>query len=257
MTIFILSILVLSAGISAIPASAADSPPTAQSFFEKGLRAQSGGQWAEAERDFRKALELDPANPNIHFELANFYAARFDKSRISVLDPGPTEMLNAAARELGQAVMLKPDFLAAYYNLGIVHSRLRRFEEAREDFKRMLELDPGQTNARLQIGAIYEQQGFYDEAESVYREAQERDFGNADVHAALEELPRNREVARQRASARNLPGPLDQLPPHPSSDGLNQPLALNRNQAIAQVAPQLGSWLMQQWMQRRGDSENK
>ena len=168
----------------------------AAALFEEGLRLKESGRLDEAERDFRRALQADPADANIHFELANLYAARAGRSRNS-------EVLSAAERELQQAVMLTPGFIAAHYNLGIVHKNQRRYEEARENFRRVLELDPNQTNARLQIGEIYERQGFFDDAESVYREAREHDGANSDVRNALEDLARNREMAKANMAARN------------------------------------------------------
>ena len=49
-------------------------PPSSQSFLKRARAAQQAGNFANAEIDFKQALQLEPKNAVIHDEFARFYA---------------------------------------------------------------------------------------------------------------------------------------------------------------------------------------
>ncbi len=167
-------------------------------YFEEGIQLRDKGSLEDAENRFKKALDLEPANTQYHFELANLYAMRYDSLSASQKRERSEHLLGAAARELEQAAMLEPNFIAAHFNLGVIYKRLSRFEEARVSFREILRLDPRHVPSQMQIGSVYEEQGFYDEAEDAYRQAKKMDYRNSDIDLAIEDLKERRETEQRR-----------------------------------------------------------
>ena len=211
------------------------------------------GNFEESERFIKKALEFEPTNYNYHFELANVYALRYDQvpkrqKRI--------EMLDAAARELEQAVMLHPGFVQAYFNLGVVYKKQQKYEKAREQFRQVLQLDPNLVNAYMQLGAIYEEQGFFDEAKDEYLKAKELDFGNSAIDSAIEDLSTRKEEDRDRMLARASMEQFGRMrygmPYSPNSQAAyyaaNRQDEIESTAGFGQTIPHLATWLISQFM---------
>lgn len=252
--------------LSLFPAHAAFDTGAAREAFEQGLASKEAGQLGEAERYFKKALEAEPSNADYHFELANTFAQEHD-SALSSRDPlKAKENLASAARELEQTVMIRPDFIAARFNLGVVYKKQRKYEEARNEFKKAMELTPPDqptTPFLMQIASIYEDQGFYDDAEAIYKEALEKDYGNSGIRNALETLGERRQWSAERARREQA----SQVQNHWQNfaagssrqlrDG-NGNLSNNPQQPVmGQLIPALGAWLVQQMMSRRGGTESQ
>ncbi len=239
----------------------ADKLKQARKAFDQGLEYKNLGKYAEAERFFLQAIELAPQEPDYHFELAGTYAMHYDASLGRGPDPIMDKLLQGAERELEQTVMLKPEFTAAHFNLGVVLKRAGKYEKAREAFRKVIELEPNRPAPWLQIGEIYEAQGFFDEAESAYRTAQEKDYYNPDIKAALDDLAINREQAAVRARQSAGSGMLNPWregfhPPSYSEQATAQPGAADPNQNVTQALPYLGTMLMQEFMRRRAPSDD-
>lgn len=252
-TIFSLIFIFL---ISTSPAFSAFDAAAAQEAFHEGLRLKDEGSLDQAQREFAKAVENDPANADYHFELANLLAVQHDAAYSASENLRAAEMLEAASRSLEQAVMVRPDFLAAHFNLGIVYKKQGKYAEAREQFKEVLQMDPNQMSAYMQIAATYEDQGFYDEAQAVYEETREK-FASQDVQYALQDLGERREAARMHAqndmanSSMNNWNQLRQL----SQPGYQQTSDQQAQGNPTQAVPYLSSWLMQQFMKSRAPRE--
>lgn len=226
-----------------------------RSSFEQALELKDKGQFLEAERKLKDALELEPANPDYHFELANVYAASFDSLRQTRAQDKAREMLALATSHLSQTVMLQPAHLAAQYNLGILYKRAGRFEEAREQFKKVLALDSNNVNAMMQIGAIYEEQGFFDEARDSYKKAKQMNYSNTDIDLALEDLEEHEDKAHKRMMSETS-SLMGRRGMHTTQSAQDQVSGNTQNSgAAAQALPSLGALLLQQFMQRRGRTE--
>ena len=84
--------------------------------------------WAVA--SFRKAVELDPANPGLRMELAGIYLAQ--------------KNVDAAITHLAIAATLKPDLAGTHYNLAAAYKEKGSLEAARESLIRARSLlSPG------------------------------------------------------------------------------------------------------------------
>lgn len=235
---------------------------SARQAFEQGLISKEAGRLDESERYFKKAVEEEPSNADYHFELANVFALQRDSALHDRDALRAQESLASAARALEQTVMIRPDFLAAHFNLGVVYKKQQKYEEARQEFKKGMELvPPGQpvTPFLMQIASIYEDQGFYDDAESLYNEAMEKDYGNTEIRNALETLGERRQasILRERQTQGSR---LQNLAAAGSRYGSNSGLLQNGQQqapGLGQFVPALGSWLVQQMMNRKGSAETR
>ncbi len=85
-------------------------------------------KFEEAEKIFRKAVELDPKNPSNHMNLGVIYARQKNYEK--------------AVRKLEKAIELNPGYADSYYNLGRVYQEKGKKEKARFYFEQALELNP-------------------------------------------------------------------------------------------------------------------
>ncbi len=110
--IFILGIVVL--GVAACSVAQ-------DRHVKMGQKYLGSGQLEKAEREFRKAIEEDPANPRGHFGLGYtlFRQNEFDNAL-------------AAYRE---GVAIDPDDPDSHYYLGLIYNEKNMQEEARDEFK--------------------------------------------------------------------------------------------------------------------------
>jgi serine/threonine-protein kinase len=113
--------------------------------------------WTEAERAFRRAVELDPGNAAIRHGYAVFLAAmgRFDE----------------AVAQMRSACVIDPVSLVAAVGLGRVLDFARRHTEAIEHYREALEIDRGFAEAYFDLAMAYEHVGALDDAQTAARRA--------------------------------------------------------------------------------------
>ena len=107
--------------------------------------------WAQTEREFQRALALDPNNANVHYLYGGFflpYAGRFD----------------VAVGELTRAEALDPLGSVIPTRLGLVLTYARRLEEASEAFRRVLASEPDFVIAHRYLSLVYRLKGMGDPA---------------------------------------------------------------------------------------------
>lgn len=108
------------------------------------------GDWLAAEREFLRAIELNPNYPTAHHWYSRQLAC--------------VGRMDEAIAEASKAQALDPLSLIVNTNLGEVLYWARRYDEAIEIHKKTLEMDPSFFNARTGLGWAYEQKGMYEEA---------------------------------------------------------------------------------------------
>ncbi|MCI0353995.1 MAG: tetratricopeptide repeat protein, partial [Acidobacteria bacterium] len=116
--------------------------------------------WDAAEREFKRAVELDPNHTPTRQWYAEFlnYSRRFDEARAQLdyavkLDPLSPTLLGAracpelweghfdAAAEIHEKTLAQhPDFPLALYKLGLTHAHAGRYEQAAATYERALPL---------------------------------------------------------------------------------------------------------------------
>ena len=105
--------------------------------------------WTTAEREFKRAIELNPNLALAHAWYANYLAS--------------TKRLNEAAAEVQHAEQLDPLSLVVVTNVGWTLSYARRPNEAIAAFRRALALDPNYIQARWRLAGELSTSGRFDE----------------------------------------------------------------------------------------------
>lgn len=108
------------------------------------------GDWPKAEREFKRAIELNPNYATAHQWYGEFLAdmGRFDEG----------------IAEIERAHELDPLSLVISTDVAKVYAFARRFDEATEQYKRALELDPEFEVAHGLLALTYSMRGMHDEA---------------------------------------------------------------------------------------------
>jgi TolB-like protein/DNA-binding winged helix-turn-helix (wHTH) protein/Tfp pilus assembly protein PilF len=117
--------------------------------------------WAGAEREFRRAIELNPNSPDARDRYATYLLI--------------TSQFDQAVREARRGLALDP--LSAYTNLhvGWILMTARRYDEAVDQFKKTLVLEPDQGFARSCLLWCYTLKGDYTQALAGYETRGNRD----------------------------------------------------------------------------------
>jgi Tfp pilus assembly protein PilF len=150
--------------------------------------------WLAAEREFDRALELDPRSSLAHWYMALLSLAMGHKERgvaemveAQLLDPaseslhddlGWTYYLNRryseAVAESKMAVALDPESISAHHQLGKDYLRLRKFEEATAEFRITLKLNDIRRGL-ADLGQLYALSGKTAQARAVLDELKRSD----------------------------------------------------------------------------------
>ena len=113
--------------------------------------------WPEAERRFRRAIELDPKYPTAHHWYAYYLAAM--------------GRLDEALAEIRRAQELDPLSLIINTDLGQILHFARRDDEAIEQLRRTIEMDRSFVMARHRLAEVYERTGRFEDATAEFHTA--------------------------------------------------------------------------------------
>ena len=112
-------------------------------------------QWREAEKEFQRALELAPNDAHLHY----FYGFTY------LLAVGKSE---AALAEFRNALALDPLSSITNANYAYTLSVVHRYEEALQQFRKCIEIDPTFRPAHGKTSRLYAKTGKWAEAEKEY-----------------------------------------------------------------------------------------
>jgi serine/threonine protein kinase/tetratricopeptide (TPR) repeat protein len=113
--------------------------------------------WSGAEREFKRAIELNPNYPTAHYWYA-LYLAGMDRQE-------------EALREAQRAHELDPLSLVTNWHVGVILSYVRPYDRAIEQLRKTLELDPNFAGPHDDLGWTYAMMGRFDEAVSEFQTA--------------------------------------------------------------------------------------
>ncbi len=110
--------------------------------------------WPAAEKDFQRAIELNPGYAAAHPWYSNYLCSlgRFDE----------------AIAEAKRALELDPLFLVSNHVQAWPYHLSRRYDEAIERYRKTLEMDPNFPRTHLRLGEVYAAKGMYREAIAEY-----------------------------------------------------------------------------------------
>lgn len=172
---------------------------TVEGYLQKGNEYYRIGQFDLAERQYRAALEADPANTTVRYNLANaLYHQRKFKDATTVLDEnikGPTT-----------GPQLKS---ASYYNKGVVFTKQKDLENSIEAYKGALRIDPNDRQARENLQkALLElkQQQQQQKQNQKERERNQSNMSQKEAERQLERLQQKEQKAQERLQGRGQQG---------------------------------------------------
>ncbi len=168
------------------------------------LNEKSNTELISMERDLKERIGKEPDNTVLYLDLSAVYSVLFDRTRKK--NSQSSEWLVKNAEILERVVMMQPDQKIALYNLGVVYKRQGKMERAREELRRAIRsCDPATDGYLLaaswmQIGSVYEEQGFFDEASDAYEKALDHDYGNEEIRNAIKDLKERKAEAKEAGS---------------------------------------------------------
>ncbi len=121
--------------------------------------------WEEAEREFKRGIELDPNNSPAHFRYGQIYLAPMGRS-------------DEAIAEIKKALEIEPLDLNMGGNLSWAYFSARRYDQSLEQGKKTYELDTNFVTARWNVSNAYIGKGMYAEAIAINEKALQTDPAN-------------------------------------------------------------------------------
>ncbi len=129
----------------------------AEAYLQMGRSCRLQGRFPEAETALRQALEHDPRNGGVRFELGALY---LDQNRFI-----------EAAAEFESAIAIDPNMAGVHDQLGRLYRRQGRLPEAEAALRKALELDPQDGGTRFELGALYQNHNRLSEAAAEFESA--------------------------------------------------------------------------------------
>ena len=147
--------------------------------------------WVVAEREFKRAIELNPNYPVAHHWYAIFLSTipgRIPEALREIrraLDLDPTSLiinswygrildvagqLDEAVEQLKKTVELDPNFILAHYRLGQTYAEKRMYTEAIDEFNKVLNLQDGKATGLMGLAYVYALAGRRPEADKSLNE---------------------------------------------------------------------------------------
>jgi len=241
-----------------------DDPMSVRDTTGENLSEKTDAELIGMERELKTRLGMEPGNVDLYYRLSTVYATLFDRTRKQKGNQS-LEWLMKSRDALDKVLMIRPEDKVAHYNLGVVYKRLGQMERSREELKKAIRLcDPKQdayllSASWIQIGSVYEEQGFFDEAKEAYLQAREFDYGNQDIQEALRDVDEKRKAPEKGGgSSFGMPSMGSSLSTNPqTAAAMGQDPNAQDQGGIAQALPALGQMLMQKFSGGGEDTSGK
>ena len=128
-------------------------------------------EWNEAEREIKRALEINPSSTLAHDTYAGFCLLMGDKDK--------------AIQEALKYVELDPISFSAYFHLGVFLLRSGKLQEAKNQFQKSLELVPNHPLGLWMLGQVLVLETLYEEGLSMIKTAYELSKNQTAILTAL------------------------------------------------------------------------
>jgi tetratricopeptide (TPR) repeat protein len=143
-----------------------------------GNLAMRNGDYAAAEAEYIKAIEVEPAFTLTYVNLADLYRARGEEEK--------------GEKALNDALKMDPGFADAHYALGLLKVRQKRMEEGLGHLKRASALRPDEPRFAYAYAIGLNSTGDGAGAVSALEEAMKRHPYNAEILVAIVTIQRDR-----------------------------------------------------------------
>lgn len=169
-------------------------PMNTMALNNLGLIRKALGEPRVAEEIIRMAVNLDPKNPDFHFNLGN--TLREDNR------------FPAAIEEYRIALRLNPEYFNAWLNLGDCLRIMADYDTASQAFSRAMQLHPDNSDVKLNQANLFLEMGDGEKAASMYQEIIKIKADDARLYSncgtALKQIGKLREAADFYRQAVNI-----------------------------------------------------
>ena len=162
-------------------------------------------RFTEAATEYRKAIELNPRAPDLHFRLG----------RAMLLQSHDPKALEQAAAEFQSELKLSPEDSASEFQLGQIAVVRNDAAEAQARFHRALVLSPDFVAALIALGKLSSRQKDYSDAISLLSHAIQLQPDNETAHYALMTVYRDNGQIKEAKSEKAI---LDRLQKPPAGE---------------------------------------
>jgi len=143
-------------------------PNSVQSLFDLGNLSENNGKTQQAIEYYRKALDIAPLYNSTRLNLGDLYEK--------------TGRINEALDIYSEAIKQEPAFYEAYYNLGNIYLARNQFKTAEQYYIDCLKINPLYLSARHNLAIAYRNQGLMEKAIDEYAEIVRLNPDNAEAH---------------------------------------------------------------------------
>ncbi|NQT06294.1 MAG: tetratricopeptide repeat protein [Candidatus Omnitrophica bacterium] len=126
-------------------------------YTQLGIAYESKGDIKGAEGYFKQALEINPDDANLYFNIGNFYMKQ--------------KKNDAAIKNFEDAIRIDSSLLKAHLNLGALYAQRKDAFKAEKAFRQALEINPSMPTVYYNLGILYSEQGRYKDATKNLEEA--------------------------------------------------------------------------------------
>ena len=146
-------------------------PKDPEPHLAAGLILEGSNKFADAEHEYKQALEVDPTAADAITGLANIYmrGRRFAE----------------AETELRKVVAANPDLAAAHVQLGRVLAAQNKYDDAILELEAGAKLAPTDVSVQRDLADLYETAGKNEKAEATYRSLLAQHPNEAELHHGL------------------------------------------------------------------------
>jgi len=149
-------------------------PNLSEAYFCLGNYYFRTGELDKAEKNLKKAIELNPRHVGLHLNLGFVYARQVK--------------LELAEAEFRKAIKLAPNRWEGYLNLGRVLVDKRDFRAAADLLQQAVKKFPRVAPLHNNLGEVYQLQGNLEDAENEFRQALNIQPGNSKYRANLDNI---------------------------------------------------------------------
>ncbi len=132
-------------------------------------------RYGDAVAEYRKAIELNPAAPDLHFRLG----------RALLLESHSPDSLQKAAEAFEAELAVSPEDAACQFQLGQIAQVQGEKQQAREHLERALALSPNFVQALIALGKMDTQDKNFEQAIARLKHAVQIQLSNETAHYAL------------------------------------------------------------------------
>ena len=140
-------------------------------LLEEGVEHYNQGRFADARNVFEKAIQQDPAFPDVHFFLARTYMRQ-----------GALELAEEAYKK---TVELMPEYHKAHTDLAKIYASRKEWKDAIWHYERVLKLDVEDPMVYTDLGKIYVLRNEYEKAVRYFKKAIEIEEDYVEAHSRL------------------------------------------------------------------------